>query len=219
MARIWEDILTERDKKVLEKTGYGKKGALSWESRGLGTNPVVLVIDMQHLIVGRKVPILEAINDYRTSVGEIAWRTMEDIIPFLEGMRQANVPIIYTRVMARGFSPTDAAVQIVEPVAPKEGELVIDKTGASAFYGTSLLTHLVQRKTDAVIIVGNSTSGCVRATAVDARQCGFSVIIPEECVFDRIEVSHKVGLLDMWMKYAEVISKDEALAYVQGIKK
>lgn len=219
MERIWDDILTERDKQVLEKTGWGAKGAVSWESRGLGTNPVVLVIDIQELIVGRNVPILEAVEDYRTAVGEMAWVAMQYIIPFLEEARQANMPVIYTRVMTRGYSPTDEAVQIVEPVAPKEGELVIDKKGASAFYGTALLTHLVQLKTDTVIIVGTSTSGCVRATAVDARQYGFSVMIPEECVFDRIEVSHKASLLDMWMKYAEVTSKDEAVAYIHGIRK
>ncbi len=73
----------------------------------------------------------------------------------------------------------------------------------------------VKEKVDTIIIVGNSTSGCVRARAVDAKQRGFSVVIPEERVFDRIEASHEVGLLDLWMKYAVVISKDEVLAYLR----
>jgi len=219
MERIWDDILTERDKQVIKKAGYGERGAVSWESRGLGTNPAALVIDMQELTVGRNVPILEAIEDYRTAMGEVAWGAMQHIIPFLGEVRQAKVPVIYTRVIPRGYGPKDAAVQIVEPVAPKEGELVINKDYASAFYGTSLLTHLVQLKIDTIIIVGNSTSGCVRATVVDARQHGFCVMVPDKCVFDRIEASHKASLLDMWMKYAEVISKDEAVAYIRGIRK
>ena len=102
----------------------------------------------------------------------------------------------------------------MEPLAPKDDDLVIDKRYSSAFYGTTLLTHLVQKGVDTIIIVGNSTSGCVRATAVDAKQRGFNGVIPEECVFDRIEASHKVGLLDLWMKYATVMSKDEVLAYL-----
>lgn len=217
MARLWEDILTERDKRVIEKAGYGKKGAASWESRGLGTTPVVMVIDMQELIVGRQVPILEAIDDYRTAMGNVAWDAIEHIAPFLEGARKAKVPIVYTRVIPRGYGADAPAVQIVEPVAPQEGDLVIDKNYASAFYGTALLTHLVQRKADTIIIVGNSTSGCVRATAVDAKQHGYSVVLPEECIFDRIEASHKVGMLDLWMKYAEVIPAAEAQAYLKGL--
>lgn len=217
MTKIWDDILTERDKQVIEKAGYGKKGAASWESRGLGTKPMVMVIDMQELIVGRNVPILEAINDYRTAMGDVAWAAIEHIAPFLEQARMAEVPIIYTRVIPRGYSADDAAVQIVEPVAPQEGDLVVDKNYASAFYGTALLTYLVQQRADTIIIVGNSTSGCVRATAVDAKQHGYSVVIPEECIFDRIEASHKVGLLDLWMKYAEVIPVADALAYLKGL--
>jgi nicotinamidase-related amidase len=217
MARVWDDILTERDKQVIEKAGYGKKGAASWESRGLGRSPVVMVIDMQQLIVGRNVPILEAIDDYRTAMGDVAWGAIEHIAPFLEKAREANVPIIYTRVIPRGHGPDSPAVQIVEAVGPREGDLVIDKNYASAFYGTALLTHLVQRKADTIIIVGNSTSGCIRATAVDAKQHGYSVVLPEECIFDRIEASHKVGLLDLWMKYAEVVPTSEVTAYLERL--
>lgn len=217
MAKIWDDLLSEQDKAVIDKAGYGEKGAASWESRGLGTRPVCMVIDMQKLIVGRQVPILEAIEDYRTAMGTIAWDAIEHMVPFLEEVRKADVPIIYTRVIPRGHGPEDPAVQIVDPVAPQEGDLVLDKNYASAFYGTALLTQLVQRGADTLIIVGNSTSGCVRATAVDAKQHGFSVIVPEECVFDRIQASHKVGLLDLWMKYAVVIPTHDVVQYLEGL--
>ncbi|MGM0718308.1 MAG: isochorismatase family protein, partial [Halobacteriota archaeon] len=69
--RIWEDLLSEQDKQVITKAGYDKEGASSWESRGLGTNPMVLVIDMQRLIIGENEHILDAIEEYRTAMGHI----------------------------------------------------------------------------------------------------------------------------------------------------
>lgn len=82
--RIWEDLLTERDKQVISAAGYDKEGASSWESRGMGTNPMVLVIDMQRLVVGADEPILNAVEEYRTAMGEIAWNAIDHIEPFLE---------------------------------------------------------------------------------------------------------------------------------------
>lgn len=217
MPRVWDDILSEQDRAVIVEAGYSSRGAASWESRGLGTRPVVLVIDMQNLTCGRNVPILEAIKEYRTAMGEIAWRAIGYIGPFLETARRSGVPIIYTRVIPRNFGPDSEAVQVVAPLAPQEGDLVIDKNYASAFYGTALLRNLVQRGADTVIIVGNTTSGCVRATAIDAQENGFSVVIPEECVFDRIQASHKASLLDLWMKYAEVLPVAEVTKYLNQI--
>ncbi|MFQ5858931.1 MAG: isochorismatase family protein [Anaerolineae bacterium] len=217
MRNIWDDILSDQDKAVIEKAGYSQRGAASWESRGLGHQPVVLVIDMQNLTCGPNVPILEAIEHYPSAMGEIAWAAIEHIKPFLTSARQAGVPIIYTRVIPRNYGPDSVAVQIVETLAPEEGDLVIDKNYASAFYGTALLNQIIRRGVDTVIVVGNSTSGCVRATAIDARQNGFNVVIPEECVFDRIQASHKASLLDLWMKYAQVMPAEQVLDYVQHL--
>lgn len=217
--RIWEDLLTERDQQVIEKAGYDKEGASSWESRGLGENPMVLVIDMQQLIVGDDEPILDAIEDYRTAMGEIAWDAIDHIQPFLEFARSHDVPVTYTRVVPSSYDdPEHEDLDIVDPVAPEPGETVIDKSYASAFYGTDLLSRLVTGGHDSVIIVGNSTSGCVRATAVDAKQNGFSVILPQECIFDRIEASHKIGLLDLWMKYAEVLETGAVRDYIETLE-
>ncbi|MEM4782685.1 MAG: isochorismatase family protein [Halalkalicoccus sp.] len=213
--RIWEDLLTERDQRVIEKAGYDKDGASSWESRGAGENPLVLVIDVQQLIVGENVPILEAVEEYRTAMGEIAWEAVDRITDFLAFARENGIPIAYTRVVPSSYDdPTHPDLEIVEPVAPEEGEWVIDKTYASAFYGTDLLSRLNRADVDTLVVVGNSTSGCVRATTVDAQQHGFDVVLPQECIFDRIEASHKIGLLDMWMKYAEVLETDEVEAYL-----
>jgi nicotinamidase-related amidase len=125
---------------------------------------------------------------------------------------------MYTRVVPSSYDdPDHPDLDIVEPVAPKEGEVVIDKSYASAFYGTDLLSRLVRGGHDSVIVVGNSTSGCVRATSIDAQQNGFDVLLPQECLFDRIEASHKVALLDLWMKYAEVLEREEVEAYVRSL--
>ena len=215
---IWDDLLTERDRQVIEKAGYDEAGASSWDSRGLGTDPLVLVIDVQRLVVGADEPILDAIEDYRTAMGEVAWDAIGEIGPFLDFAREHGLPIAYTRVVPTSYDdPDHEDLDIVEPVAPEPGETVIDKSYASAFYGTDLLSRLVRGGHDSVIIVGNSTSGCVRATSIDAQQNGLDVILPQECLFDRIEASHKVALLDLWMKYAEVLEREEVEAYVAEI--
>ena len=215
---IWDDLLTERDRQVIEKAGYDETGASSWDSRGLGTDPLVLVIDVQRLVVGEDEPILDAIEDYRTAMGEVAWDAVGEIEPFLDFAREHDLPVAYTRVVPTSYDDPDREdLDIVDPVAPEPGETVIDKSYASAFYGTDLLSQLVRGGHDSVIIVGNSTSGCVRATSIDAQQNGFDVIPPQECLFDRIEASHKVALLDLWMKYAEVLEREEVEAYVEEI--
>jgi nicotinamidase-related amidase len=148
-------------------------------------------------------------------MGEIAWDAIDHIAPFLETAREADVPIMYTRVVPKSYEdPDHEDLDIVAPVAPEAGETVIDKSYASAFYGTDLLSRLVRGGHNTVVIVGNSTSGCVRATAIDAQQNGFDVLLPQECLFDRIEASHKVALLDLWMKYAEVLERADVEAYM-----
>jgi len=148
---------------------------------------------------------------------EIAWAAVERVLPLLAEARRAGVPIIYTRVIPRGHGPNDAAVQIVPQLAPEGDDLVIDKNYASAFYGTALLNQIIRRGADTVIVVGNSTSGCVRASAIDAQQNGFSVVVPEECVFDRIQASHKASLLDLWMKYAQVMPTNQVRDYLSSL--
>ena len=136
---------------------------------------------------------------------------------FLEFVRDQGLPVTYTRVVPTSYDdPDHEDLDIVDPVAPESEDTVIDKSYASAFYGTDLLSRLVRGDHDSVIIVGNSTSGCIRATTIDAQQHGFDVILPQECLFDRIEASHKIGLLDLWMKYAEVQEREEVEAYVES---
>jgi nicotinamidase-related amidase len=106
---------------------------------------------------------------------------------------------------------------IIDEVAPLPGELVIRKTSPSAFNQTMLLHYLRGLEADTLIVCGESTSGCVRATVVDAKAYRYHVLIPEECVFDRHEAPHAINLFDMDQKYAEVLPVDDVLTYMAGI--
>ena len=214
MAKLWDDLLSEQDRAVIEKAGYAEHGAASWGSRELGSRQALVVIDMQRFIVGEDVPILDAVQQERVAMGEIAWRALEPIQSMLRACRDAAMPIVFTRVIPNGRDPDEPALQIIDQLAPQTEETVIDKHSSSAFFDTKLDSYLLEREVDTVILVGNSTSGCIRATAVDARSHGYGVLIPEECVFDRIQASHKIGLLDLWMKYATVMPLKEALDHV-----
>jgi len=221
--RIWDDILTPTDQEVIRRGGYGKP-------RGLGERPALLIIDPQYNYAGADKPILEQIQEWPSGVGESAWRAIERLKPLIHAFREKKRPIIYTRQVQKsmafdGFaakavrSPSQyldgsKGTSIVEAIAPQEGDVVIDKSYASAFYGTPLLSVLIKLKVDTLIMAGGTTGGCVRATCVDAISRNFDVAVVEDCVYDRISASHKVALLDLWMKYCDLISSGAAVDYV-----
>ncbi len=107
--------------------------------------------------------------------------------------------------------------EFCEEVVPKEGEPIIVKQYASAFFGTSLVATLNGLDVDTLIITGCTTSGCIRATAVDAVQYGFRPICPRECIGDRHEGPHEANLFDINAKYGDVISKAEVMEYLNGL--
>ena len=204
------------------------------QTRGLGTRPVVLVIDCQHNYIGADAPITEQQEQWPGGGGDRAWAAVRVIESVLPSARSRNVPVIYTRNLQKktiqfdmvsakaGWDHSrtiegDPGTEIVEAVAPHSDELVIDKAYASAFWGTPLLTYLVQLQADSLIITGVSTSGCVRATAVDGITRGFRTVVVWDAVADRIQLSHKASLLDLWMKYTDLMSGEEASAYLDGV--
>jgi maleamate amidohydrolase len=148
--------------------------------------------------------------------------------------RKAGVPVVYTKViyaaggrnggafvekvpLLKTMTADNPLTDIVDELPPAAGDMVIEKQNASAFFGTNLASTLVWMKVDTVIITGCSTSGCVRATAVDAVSCGFRVIVPEECVGDRHPDPHRSNLFDIDAKYGDVVSLSETLAYLRRI--
>ena len=104
-------------------------------------------------------------------------------------------------------------------IKPKKGEFVVHKARASAFFGTHLITYLVRKNIDCLLVTGTSTCGCVRGTVLDGYSYGYPVFVVEECVFDRARTSHLVNLFEMNAKYATVIQLAEAMNYVNGLRK
>jgi maleamate amidohydrolase len=114
--------------------------------------------------------------------------------------------------------PLDPALfEIRSDFKPMPGDTIVRKMRASAFYGTPLLAHLTQLGVRSVIIFGESTSGCVRASAVDAYSNGFHVTMAEECCFDRHLLSHKISLFDLHHKYADVMTTDEIVERLEQL--
>jgi isochorismate hydrolase len=108
---------------------------------------------------------------------------------------------------------------IKDELTPLPGELVIYKERASGFFGTPLIAHLRKIGADSLIILGESTSGCVRASTVDAYSYGFHTVVVEECTYDRSMLSHKVNLFDLHHKYADVMHLDEVIEHLAGLER
>lgn len=231
MVRVWDDVLSERDREVYRTSGYGQRG-------GGGQHPALLVVDVTYDFVGDvPEPILESIKKFPNSCGEAGWEGMRRIRELLDMCRELDVPIFYTKGMdervaitrgswawknAKALDRGDLAErignQIPDIIAPKPGELVIQKTKPSAFFGTPLASYLVGLGVDTVLVTGTTTSGCVRASVIDSFSNNFRTIVVEEGVFDRGDLPHKANLFDMHAKYADVVPLDEAKRYLRSVK-
>jgi maleamate amidohydrolase len=226
MLRWWQERIPSEDRAIYEAAGYGRRGIR-------GTSPAILVIDVTYGFIGSEpLPILESIARYPNSCGQRGWDAMEQIASLLEAGRAVSLPIYYTAGVTdhvvrhagrwrekhpRTLEQPDDAQVIPEKIAPHEGDVVIRKTKPSVFHGTPLLSSLVDQRVDTVIVTGCTTSGCVRATVVDAFSNGFATLVVEDGVFDRGELSHAVNLFEMDQKYADVITTDEALTYLAAL--
>ena len=224
--RSWLASIPGDDLDVYELSGFG--GA-----SGFGEHPALLVIDVQYRTAGdRPVPIREAITTmYPTACGEVAWAAIHHIVPLIAAAREAGIPIIYPYVAPKkavdagrfgSINPAitsigDRGYEFVSEVAPTEGDVLVPKRHASAFFGTALVSYLVDFGVDTVILAGCTTSGCIRATAVDAFSYNFRTIVAEECVYDRIGASHDVGLFDLDAKYADVMPTAAVMDRLRGL--
>jgi maleamate amidohydrolase len=235
--RIWDKYLTDRDKEVFEQGGWG---ALS----GGGKKPALLVIDVNYAFCGEKsLPILDAVKEWRTSCGEEAWAALPHIRTLIDKCREKGIPVIYTTGTVRhdgwdkgswawktsrgGEDTPDGAPDarttnrdgndIMDEIAPGPQDIVIRKLKPSAFHGTPLTSFLVNLGADSLIVTGTTTSGCVRASVLDAFSNNFRTTIVEEGCFDRSQASHAINLCDMQAKYADVVQMDAAMEYIDTI--
>ncbi len=181
-----------------------------------GANPALIIVDVVMAYFDKKSPLYAAVEDVLASNERL-----------LATARTAGIPVIFTNVVyqpggANGglFYKKIPALKVLDQgsslgefppsLRPEAGEIVLTKQYASAFFGTSLAVILTKLKIDTLLIAGLSTSGCVRATALDALQYGFAPFIVREACGDRHPAPHEANLFDLQAKYAEVISEAEA---------
>ena len=193
------------------------------ESVALGTRPAVLVVDFSC-----------GFTDPSGGLGSDLSEAVAATARLLGVAREQGVPVIFTTIafeasLADGGlwlqkMPGLADLQIGGPwveidprLERRDDETVVVKKGASAFFGTNLSAILVSQGIDTVVLCGATTSGCIRATAVDLLQNGFPTLVPRECVGDRAQAPHDANLFDIQAKYADVVGLEDAIGYLAGL--
>lgn len=213
------NIIPESDLEMFERANMGLRS-------GWGKKLSILVIDMTRAFV-----------DDRSGFGcsRTGKPAVKAIRKLLDKTKPIGIPIFYTKGIV-GSTPSqygtrmekgigappktlgyEEAAEIADEIAPSEGDVVIAKAKPSAFFGTQLVSLLTYHSVDTLIVTGMTTSGCVRATVVDAFSYNYKVILPPECVADRAEISHQVSLFDMDMKYADVMPLADVLAHLENV--
>ncbi len=208
----------------------GGEGEPFYRQRGFGTRigfgerPAVLVIDMAR-----------AFCDPGFRVGADQTPAVEAIAALLPAARRQGVPVYFTTVAyredgrdggvfvqkvpaLRDLLVDDPAATEIDPrIAPVDGEVVLNKKYPSAFFQTHLLSMLIAERIDTLIVTGCSTSGCIRATVVDAVSYGYRVTVPEQAVSDRWQEPHRANLFDIDAKYGDVLPLREVVSYLETL--
>lgn len=221
----WEDVIPEEDRQRYQAAGYGSE----YRPISAGTRPALIVVDMTRAFVDSRWP---------TGNSETGFPAVDATARLLGEARTLGIPIHFTKLYedpahvpspaqkgrwkTGGRKPPDPSLPpgdvIVEELEPLAGESIIYKHHKpSGFFGTELAALLLYQGVDTAVVTGMTTSGCVRATAVDAFQYNLDVVIPFECVADRSQISHKVNLLDLHMKYADVAPLDNVIEYLHEV--
>jgi nicotinamidase-related amidase len=222
---LWSGIIPPDELAVFEAAGYG--GSMT-----LGQRPALLIVDVTYAFTGsRPMPVLEAVAECRTACGESAWESVREIRQLADAARAASAPVFYTKarsvqalgglgqwaaksVRAAEDLSSNRSATIVAELEPQPGDYVLEKSKPSAFFGTDLLSLLVLNQVDTLVVTGGATSGCVRATVLDAFSYNFPVVVVPEATFDRSEVVRAVNLFDLHVKYANLMSRPEAQDYL-----
>jgi nicotinamidase-related amidase len=227
--RVWDRFLTEQDKAHLAASRH--------RTTGFGERPALVLIDLYRSVFGDEPePLLESIKKWPSSCGMAGWNALPKIQKLIAAAREAGIPVIHVTGLdaipgwadwparpPKELSAEEAdrfrrRYDIVDEVAPIEGEAVLRKSSPSAFWGTPLAGHLNGLGVDTLIVAGESTSGCVRSSVVDGKTFRYRMIVVEECVFDRHEAPHAINLFDMNQKYADVVSIDEVVDHLSSGK-
>ncbi|WP_248960853.1 isochorismatase family protein [Sphaerisporangium perillae] len=207
---------------------YGRQTDIVYDRAGFGApmrrgrRPALVVVDLTRGFTEDAFPSGADLSDVVEATGTL-----------IRAARPAGVPVIFTAIVYTPAEATGDAVTwlqkaqgmramlegsdevAIDPRLPRTpDDVLITKKGASAFFGTSLAATLVGLGCDTVVVCGATTSGCVRATVVDAVQSGFPVLVPRECVGDRAQGPHDAALFDIQAKYGDVVELADAVGYV-----
>jgi nicotinamidase-related amidase len=190
-----------------------------------GRRPALLLVDMVRAYLEPESPLYAGVES-----------TLAPAAAVLAAARNAGIPVVYTQVRYAGdgrdggiffrkvpalavFAGDHEWGEIAPEIAPAPGETIVVKQYASAFFGTSLSSTLTALRVDTVIVMGYSTSGCVRASAVDALQFGFIPLVVRDAVGDRHPDPHNANLFDLAAKYADVWDSPRVVDYLNGLRK
>lgn len=231
-GRIWDPFLSASDRASLRERPY--------QMWGYGSKTALVLIDLYRWAFGdRRMALPEAAREWPGSCGLAAWDALPHLERLLGAARKAGMPVVHVTGLPphesgvrnwtdttfggesvyQSTEPVDAAKQrvrfdIIDELKPLPGETVLRKSAPSAFFGTLMVSQLNALGVDGIIMAGESTSGCVRASCVDARSYRFKVTIAEECCFDRHEAPHAINLFDMNQKYADVLPLADVLTHI-----
>jgi maleamate amidohydrolase len=213
----WDGVVSEEEQRAYRAAGFGRR-------TGLGMRPALLIIDVQYRTCGTtSMPFWEAIKEFPTACGDVAWAAIPNIARLLRLFRERGWPVMYPYVSPKEtfdkgrladkvpalMTVAKQGYDFVAEIAPRAGDILLPKKHPSAFFGTPLASYLIDSGADTVVVTGCTTSGCVRGSVVDAFAYNFRVAVPHDAVYDRSATSHAVNLFDMAEKYADVSDTDE----------
>jgi nicotinamidase-related amidase len=220
----WKDVVPAADMRLYEP--YARETFI-------GPCAAVLAIDLYNLVYrGGPVSPYDIADIHPGSQGHFAHGAIEPIRRLLGAARQARVPIFYSTqderpnarppgahaTMRRPAPPQPDDYEIHPAFKPEPSDVIIYKQRASAFEGTPLRSHLKLLGIESLIVCGEATSGCVRASVVDAYSSGLRVALVEECTFDQTELTHKLNMFDLHHKYVDVMHLDEVVIHLAGLR-
>jgi nicotinamidase-related amidase len=219
----WKDVMSADDMKLYSP--YARETFV-------GPSVAFLAIDLYNLVYrgGPSAPV-DLDPQYPNSCGIYAHRAIEPTKRLFGAVRRAGIPVFYCTQDHRPQNRPDGAIStrrkekpasaadhgIYHEFAPEPSDVIIYKQRASIFQGTPFLSHLNLLGIRSLIVCGESTSGCVRASVVEGFSNGFHITVAEECVFDRSILSHKVALFDMHHKYADVMHVEDIVSHLNGL--
>lgn len=211
LRSIWSNHISAEEEEHYRSIGLG-------QPVGGGDRAALLVIDVQNRTIDER---------YAASCGQAGARALPHVVRLYESAVGASVPVFFPYVSPKtdedsarfatkfsSFVSIDASgYDFPRELPARPGDILVPKKHPSAFFGTSLTSYLIERGVDTVVLAGATTSGCVRASAVDAFSLGFRVLVPHQAVFDRSASSHAVNLFDINAKYADVMETDAVVDY------